>query len=268
MNSKKLLCVVKLLILILLAKQNPTYAQQAQIQNNQAWQIKVGAAAIASAPAWVSNDEQVSAVPYFSAQHGNWSFGVENWVKYQLPITTDLTLSWGLNPRADGFDPEFSLFSTWSKDDVFDSYESRDPELLLHSNVQWSWLSIGLAYDVTDNSAASSGNISLTVPVFDNHRGMQIKVSIAADAFSKEYVNYYYGITSQQANLSLGRNEYWVDEYAVKMSMGIQMIYPFNRQWSLMTHLKYTQLDDLIVDSPLIENDNEQQAIMALVYSF
>ncbi|GAC20661.1 MipA/OmpV family protein [Paraglaciecola arctica] len=268
MNSKKLLYVVKLLILILLAKQNPTHAQQTPMQNSEGWRIKVGAAAIASAPAWVGNDEQVSAVPYFSAQYCNWSFGVENLVKYQLPITTEFTLSWGLNLRADGFDPEYSLFNTWSKDDVFDGYESPDTELLLHSNAQWSWLRIGIAYDVTDNSGASSGNVSLTVPVFDNHRGMQIKVTIAADAFSKQYVNYYYGITSQQANLNLGRNKYLVDEYAVKVSMGIQMIYPFNRQWSLMANVKYTQLDDVIVDSPLIENDNEQQAIMALVYSF
>lgn len=268
MNAKKLLYIVTLLILIFFAKQNPIYAQQMPAQNSDGWQIKVGAAVIASAPAWVGNDEQVSAVPYFSAQFGNWSFGVENLVEYQLPVTDNFKLSWGLKPREDGFDPEFSLFSTWSENDVFDGYESPDTELLVHSKVQWSWLSMGIAYDVTDNSGASSANVSLAIPVFDNNRGMQIKVTIAADIFSEKYVNYYYGITSAQANLSVGRNEYWVDEHAVKMSMGIQVIYPFNRQWSLMGNVNYIQLDDLIVDSPLIENDNEQQAIVALVYSF
>lgn len=66
----------------------------------------------------------------------------------------------------------------------------------------------------------------------------------------------------------MGRNEYLVDDYAVKVSMGIQMIYLFNRQWSLMGNVNYIQLDDSIVDCPLIEDDSEQQAIMALVYSF
>ncbi|WP_340679038.1 MipA/OmpV family protein [Paraglaciecola sp.] len=268
MDVKTILYVVKLLILILLTKQNPSHAQQMPAQDNNGWQLNVGAAAIASAPAWVGNDEQISVVPYFSAQYGNWSFGVENLVEYQLPVSSDIKLSFGLKPRADGFDPKFSFFSSWSEDDVFDGYESPDTELLTYSTFQWSWLSIGLAYDVTDNSAASSANVSLAIPVFDNHRGMQIKVIIAADVFSKEYVNYYYGITSKQANLSVGRSEYWVDDYAVKMSLGIQMIYPFNRQWALMGNVNYTQLDDLIVDSPLIEDDNEQQAIVALVYNF
>lgn len=268
MNSKKILCVIKLLILMLITKNTPIYAQQIPTQNSDKWKIKVGVAAIASALAWVGNDKQMSAAPYFSAQYGNWSFGVENLVEYKLPITTEFTLSWGLNPRADGFDPDFSLFNTWSKDDVFDGYKSPDTEFLLHSNAQWSWLSIGLAYDVTDNSGASSANVSLAIPVFDNHRGTQIKVTIAANAFSKEYVNYYYGITSEQANLSVDRNEYLVDDYTVKMSMAIQIIYPFNRHWSLMGNIKYTQLENIIVDSPLIENNNEQQAIMALMYSF
>jgi len=268
MNDNKIIFIVKLMVLMSLVKSCPIYAQQLSAENNDTWKITLGTAAFASAPSWVGNDDQASVVPYFSAQYGNWSFGVENLVEYQLVVTKDIKLSWGLKPRTDGFDPKFSFFSTWSKDEVFDGYKSPDTELLTYSKFQWSWFSIGLAYDVTDNSAASSANVSLAVPVFDNNRGMQVKVIISANVFSKEYVNYYYGITSEQANVNAGRSEYLVDDYAGKVSLGIQMIYPFNRQWSIMANVNYTQLDDSIVDSPLIEDNNEQQAIVALVYSF
>ncbi|NQZ23822.1 MAG: MipA/OmpV family protein [Colwellia sp.] len=268
MNDIKIVNVVKFVVLILLVKSWPIVAQQISLQSDVSWQIKLGAAAIVSAPAWVGNDEQAAVVPYFSAQYGNWSFGVEKLVEYQLPLTKDIKISWGLKPRSDGFNPEFSFFSAWSKNKIFDGYQSQDTEFLTYSTFQWSWININLAYDITDNSAASSANVSLAIPVFDNNRGLQVKVIMGVNVFSKEYVNYYYGITAEQSDVSVGRREYLVDDYAVNVSLGIQIIYPFNRQWSIMGNVNYTQLDNMIIDSPLIEGNKEQQAIVALVYSF
>ena len=267
MNDKKISYIIRLMMLMLLTKSCATYAQQTS-EHKKDWQIKAGIAAIVSAPAWVGNDVQISAVPYFSAQYGNWSFGVENLVEYQLPVSKNIKILWGIKPRTDGFDPEFSLFSNWSNDDVFDDYESPDTEFLTYSTLQLSWLSIGVAYDVSGSSDAGSANVNLALPVFDNNRGMQVKVIISADFFSREYVNHYYGITLKQENLNVGRSQYLVDDYGLNVSFGMQLIYPLNRRWSVMGNVTYTQLDDLVADSPLIDGDNEQQAIVALLYRF
>lgn len=95
-----------------------------------------------------------------------------------------------------------------------------------------------------------------------------INITLKADLLSQEYVNYYYGLKGKQINLSVGRNRYQVEEEAVNASLSAQFIHAFSAQWSTMLNVSHTRLDELIVNSPLVDESSETQAVLAVVYRF
>lgn len=269
-KMKKLMQMFVVLVLWIVGLLTPACGQSnppdGDVQSQ--WQIKVGAAVLANSPAWQDNDVQGALVPYFSATYGNWSFGVENLVDYTLPLGEQVKFSFGAKPRANGFEPEYSFFRQWSDAPVFDGYEVPDTEFLVYSRAAWHWLSIGVSYDVADSSGATTADVSLTLPVYNNLSGSMINITLKADLLSQEYVNYYYGLKGKQINLSVGRNRYQVEEEAVNASLSAQFIHAFSAQWSTMLNVSHTRLDELIVNSPLVDESSETQAVLAVVYRF
>lgn len=269
-KMKKLMQLFVVLVLWILGLLTPACGQTippyGDVQSQ--WQIKVGAVVLANSPAWQDNEVQGALVPYFSATYGNWSFGVENLVDYTLPLGEQVKFSLGVKPRANGFEPEYSFFTQWSDALVFEGYEVPDTEFLVYSRASWLWLSIGVAYDIADSSRATTADVSLTVPVYNNLRGSMINLTLKADLLSQEYVNYYYGLIGKQVNLAVGRNRYQVADEAVNASLSVQLIHAFSAQWSTMLNISHTRLDELIVDSPLVDESSETQAVLAVVYRF
>ncbi|MGB5867353.1 MAG: MipA/OmpV family protein [Arcobacteraceae bacterium] len=78
----------------------------------------------------------------------------------------------------------------------------------------------------------------------------------------KKFSNYYYGTKS---NESYG-------EYKVNMTLnktvGFVSVYNINKKYALSFMYKYIDLDDDIVNSPIIIKNNQQTSILSFMYKF
>lgn len=238
---------------------------QALADENLNWDVKVGMAALSADLPFKGNDLQFAMAPYVDARIGNWQFGVEQLVKYQYPLTEQFKPFASLKYVDQSFDAKTSLFSNWSDDSVFNGYESRDGMLLLTGGFDWHHLNFAMAGDIANNSEATMAQLYYKIPLYRGDRGFAVSLQAGVNWYSQQYVNYYYGITNQQVDTSVGRFAYNADA-AVNLQAGVNVIYPLNKKWTIIGMLNRDKLDDSITNSPLI--DSQYQDHFSLVVSY
>lgn len=238
----------------------------AQNQGDE-WKIRVGGATIAADLPWKALDGQIASVPYINASYGNWSFGVENLIRYQASASADVFAFVGLNLRDEAYNSDYSLLRKESKAKVFDGYESPEPEAIVQAGVSWHFLHASIEQDISNKSQSLAAQASIDIPLYRNQRGLMIKGNLGARWLSEDYVNYYYGISRSQENESVGRSYYQTNS-ATNYVTKLNVLYPINMRWAIMAEVSLTKLDDPIVDSPLIDDDSVMSAIVSITYQF
>ncbi|MCJ8268855.1 MAG: MipA/OmpV family protein, partial [Psychrosphaera sp.] len=231
------------------------------------WDVTVGVATLAVKLPWKDSDTQVAMAPYVDANYGNWHFGVENLVRYEYPFGKKMSVFTGLIYQDQGYDSSTSLFSDYSAHQVFNDYSSPKGFFMATAGMRWQGLSLTVAQDVSDRAKASTASAALNFSLWDFGRGRQIKLKASLDWYNEDYVNYYYGIAPEQANLAVGRQEYQGTS-ATNYQLGLEAIYPFNRHWALVISASRTMLDDSIVDSPLVGADYLDSLEVVRAYRF
>lgn len=234
------------------------YAQQA---GEQQWDIKAGAMVTSYSTPWVGGEHQNDPFPFFDARYENWHIGGERLLSYQAVEDEQWELVVGLDYRDDGYQSDFGDHP------LFSGYDSPDAEVIAHLGISYGILSMQATQDVSDNSESSTLSMLLKYPLYKNRSGLMLDVSAAAHWYSDDYVNYYFGVEGNQVNDAVGRSAYQGDA-AVNYELGVNAMYPLNKQWILIGSLSRTKLDDEIVDSPLIEEDYQEIARLILAYRF
>ncbi len=234
------------------------------------WQIRAGIAPLSASLPWKGMEEQSILAPYLDAQFGNWSFGAENIVNYELSLKNNFNLSSGINFRNNGYKNQASVFTKSSTDPVFENYNRPQLEYAAQVGMRWRLLSIALNQDISNNSRSTSIKSGVDIPLYRNtltHKtiGLQIKGMLVAHWYSAEYINYYYGISKQQADASLGRYQYQGSE-AINHQLAFNAIMSFNPEWQLKSIISRTKLDQEIYDSPIIDARYEDQISIVLSY--
>lgn len=235
--------------------------------NEEVWLIRVGGAAIGVDIPWKGLEAKGTVLPYISATYGNWTFGVEHLVKYQIDSGDSASAFVGINLRDVGYNSDYSLIDLESDDPVFRGYDSPKPELVAQMGVSWHILSASLEQDVSNRSQSYAAKASIDIPLFRSKRGVMVKGSVGANWLSEEYVNYYYGINKAQQDEVRGRTLYTAEE-AINYEAKINMLYPITRHLAIMASLSRTQLDEQISNSPLLDGDVIDQVMVNVSYQF
>lgn len=237
-----------------------SYAEEmSKTETESEWEIKIGAGVGQQSSPWMGGDTYSEAIPYLEASLGHWVIGGEGLINYEVEVTDLWGLTIGIDTRDDGYQSDFGNAA------FFDGYEAPDEEVIAKVGVAYSGFSIEVNQDVSNKSDSTAVSLSFELPIYETQKGFSVNLTTAVLGYSSDYVNYYYGVTDQQANNSVGRFAYQTKS-AVNYGVGITAVYPFAKSWILAGSISQTKLDDNIVNSPLIDKDYQNQALLLLGY--
>ncbi len=123
-------------------------------------------------------------------------------------------------------------------------------------------------------------NLSVAHDLLNVHQGTEVKFrwlyslsieewkfdfSLVFDWKSKEIVEYYYGIRPSE---NMYWSEYYNAESAINTGVELTSNYVLNEHWKILFLLRYTQIADEIVASPLLNEDYTSTFFLSTAYRF
>jgi outer membrane protein len=160
----------------------------------------------------------------------------------------------------------------------FDGYDSDDSSALDGMDDREMTLEFGSAAQYRDGFGVT--RLSFLNDILGRHNGQAVSLSYAKN-FRKEtvtftpsvglnwqsqrFVNYYYGVRSEESRLS--RPAYDPSD-ALNPFLSLRLTYKFKKQWNLFGSFRYQWLDDQISESPIVEQSYKTSWMFGLMYSF
>ncbi|MEJ6473009.1 MipA/OmpV family protein [Pseudoalteromonas piscicida] len=230
------------------------------------WQVRLGGGAAAADLPWKGVDSELISIPIIDIQKGNWFINKDSLIGYRFPITEDISVYSGLGYREDGYDGVFR--DAKSEDEIFTGYDSPDGDVTVNYGITYLWFTLSGRSDVSNNSDSTTAALSVSIPFYNNGRGFKVSIVGSAEWQQSDYVNYIYGISGDNVDVSRGRVGYLTSDDAINISAGITAHYQLKTQLSLVGGITRTKLDDVIADSPLLDRDTSDVAYAGLVYQF
>ena len=161
----------------------------------------------------------------------------------------------------DGYESGDSNFLTGMSD--------RDPSFGVGGHVIWKPENLGLKLAAVTDVADNSDGTQVRGEVFYTHRtgDWMLKPYAGIVWQDDDYNDYYYGVRSNEVNLSLGRTAYSADS-DINFRFGAVAIYQKKTSpWMYIVGLRYDLLGDEIEDSPIVDDDSELTAIFGVAYT-
>ena len=111
---------------------------------------------------------------------------------------------------------------------------------------------------LADNNEAAKFFVQSTYVVFTNYK-FNIAVTAKIEALDTKRVQNYYGVLSTNLNIS---------DTSTNATLGLIGTYELSPKWTIIGALTSTALADDIADSPLIEHNKYNMALIGTSYSF
>jgi len=111
---------------------------------------------------------------------------------------------------------------------------------------------------LTENNEASKFFVQSSYIVFANYK-FNVAVTAKIETLDTEQVNYYYGRMRPNRHIS---------DTNTNATLGLIGTYELNSNWTIIGALTSTALADDIADSPLIEQNKYNMALIGTTYSF
>ncbi len=168
----------------------------------------------------------------------------------------------------------FDMIGQWR----FDGYDEDDSDYLEGMDDREMTIDGGAALTVFDGWGQTT--VSMVGDLLSRHSGQELAItysktfsfekwsltpSAGVRNYSSSLGDYYYGVQPDEA--VAGRDAYDVGDTWNPFA-GLAVMYTFNEQWSALTSVRYTRLDDEITDSPIIEDHYDLLVMAGLLYKF
>jgi outer membrane scaffolding protein for murein synthesis (MipA/OmpV family) len=111
---------------------------------------------------------------------------------------------------------------------------------------------------LTENNEAAKFFLQSSYVVFTNYK-FNLTVTAKIEALDTERVQHYYGAISPELDIS---------EMNTNASLGLVGTYQLSPKWTIIGSLTSTALADDIADSPLVEHNKYNMALIGTTYSF
>jgi outer membrane protein len=250
---------------IFLLSSSPVVTAQDSVVTD--WNIQLGVGVEQASDLWTDTKNKVTPDPLFSISKGNWQFNSENLIGYQLQFTGLWSAGVGIGIRNDGYDDDYVQRTRGAATHVFDGYVEPDTETVVNYGIAYRWLSLDASTDVSSNSESNSASFAVEIPIYEMDNGLSITTTASVDWYDSNYVNYYYGVAAEQVDDVAGRVAYR-SSAATNYGLSVSAVYPMGKRWSMMGVVSRTELDDNIVNSPLVDTDHQNVAALYFVYQF
>lgn len=262
---KILLKILTLLILLLL--QNALNSKKAYAESETAWQFTAGVGVITSQQPWLDANNLNSVGPLLDINYGKWNFFGGGFISYTLLQDDDFAISAGIDYRDEGFGSNLFTQKSNSDNPVFDGYQTPDEELVANINIQWNSFSASIQQDISNTSKGLVIEAGLSLPLYDSGDKFSLSAKVGFRWLSEDYVQHIYGITGEQIDETVGRNEYFASS-ALNPVLSIQGNYVVSQNWLINTGAEFVKLDDAIFDSPLVGRQEIFQLFVGGIYIF
>ena len=91
--------------------------------------------------------------------------------------------------------------------------------------------------------------------------------SVSATWFSDDFNDYYYGVSPNEASVSLNRPAYQASS-SVSFAIQTYVIYEISHHWQLFGYLRGDVLGEAVRDSPIVGDDYMVSGTLSLLYKF
>jgi outer membrane scaffolding protein for murein synthesis (MipA/OmpV family) len=250
---------------ILLLSSSPVVTAQESVVTD--WNIQLGVGVVQASDLWTDAKNKVTPIPYFGISKGNWHFNTENLIGYRVQFTGLWSASVGIGARNDGYDDDYVQRSRGEATRVFDGYVEPDTETVVNYGISYRWLSLYASTDVSNKSDSNSASLAVGIPIYEMDNGLRIRTTASVDWYDSNYVNHYYGVAGEQVDDVVGRVAYQ-SSAATNYALSVSAVYPMGKRWSLMGVISRTELDDNIVNSPLVNTDHQNVTALQFVHQF
>jgi len=198
------------------------YAQLAA-DDASTWKVKLGAGMMANSPVWKDINSQVILIPYLEVSRGNWLFDLENPVTYRLNVNSYASFYMGIGIRSDYYEPGDVELTKGQHSAVFNGYKKPHTETVVNYGASLGPLSVDASTDISSNSNADTLALTIEIAVYESATGFSLATLFSANWVDAHYVNYYYGISGNQVDNSIGRTQYHSSS-AINYDLAMQAI--------------------------------------------
>jgi outer membrane protein len=156
-------------------------------------------------------------------------------------------------------------------DPILAGIDDRDSGLLAGVRAEHPFMkgraSLSLQTDITNKSQGQRATVAWSRPFFSpNPRKFIFTAGIELSWESKDYADYYYGISNQESLNSI-YNEYKVDS-VVQPSLTFGGYYNFTEKWQVIYNLELQMLSSDVKDSPIVDQSSVASGVVGVVYNF
>lgn len=245
------------------------FAVSANEQQNQQdnWRVSAGLGVFAAQQPWKDAQNLISPFPVLSLSHGRWTFFGEGLVNYSLWDEGPLSLSVGIDYRDEGYGAENVTKASSSDNIVFDGYKTPEGDITFNIRAEWEHWFAEVHQDISSNSEGMSNKFGFQYPVYTNKRNFNLSASAFINWQGKSYVQHIYGISGEQVDEAQGRIAY-IPNAATNFGLSISGQYRIDERWSSMFGAEYLNLDDTIIDSPLVGRNAVSKIFAMAIYTY
>lgn len=231
------------------------------------WKIDVGGGGAYQSNLFVGADASGIAIPYINAEYGPWSFGMQHGIaNYRLTdIASTFQASIGIGFRDQTYDGIFMSDSALSDDEIFDGYKSGDMDITASATLSWSGVTFSIEQDISNHSQGGIYDLAYQVIDWPINQQMFVKASIGARYYDKSYVDYVYGISNENVDLSVGRFKF-DGQSATNGVVSVEFVYGINQRLALVSAITAESIADEVQDSPLVDESVSYSAMVLLSY--
>lgn len=201
-------------------------------------------------------DDDWGIAPYLSYDSEQFHVGLDG-LAYHVMNNDQTTVSVALQSN-------FGL--VFDKDNKFFKGMDRDADAMLGLSFSHDFDGFFVEGEASKDVSEAHGGVMATAAVgYEADLGFaSLSLSGGATYTSKDYNQYYYGVTAKEARAD--RAQYNPDD-AVMPFAEIGMTIPISERAAVIGSVNYTSMDDL-KDSPLLEDDHVTTTAIGIVYQF
>jgi len=154
--------------------------------------------------------------------------------------------------------------------DILEGMDDRDPSFALGGYVTWAPEKFGLKLEAASDVSGNSDGTQVKAMAFYRNRFDNWFYQATGGAVwnNSDYIDYYYGVKSNEANATIGRTAYEGDDQTfarVGLTFGYQRP---ESKWLFLFGGRYDFMGDEVDDSPITSDDKQFMGFLAIGYTF
>jgi outer membrane protein len=157
-----------------------------------------------------------------------------------------------------------------SETDRFKRLDDRDESISagfqFRGKDKFGVLNLIVAFDVSGNSNGYYGDVSYGYPWHASEK-LTVKPGLGIQSLSKDYADYYYGVSKSEATKVAGLKEEEIDA-SMRPYLYVNVEYKLTDKWTIIATTNVKQLTGDIESSPLVSGNTDISSVAGATYKF